>query len=142
MTRNAMLNLDASDENGRRAAGSGSELDCARFERWPAANMACSKLTDGSAPAAKRDEWALMLLSPTLQREQQFHFMQARTSAGSSVPRRCRPGGKVVVKGTESEKEMDAGCREEGQRRRSLRWGWRGEEGRKGWAGPAEGWGE
>ena len=46
------------------------------FTQWEMAEKACKALLHGSAPESQKHTWLLMLLMPTLAREQQFFFTQ------------------------------------------------------------------
>ena len=61
VTRNAMVDL-----------GTATEIDCADFARWPAADVACWDALEGDAS----HETLLLLAGPKLRREQRFHFME------------------------------------------------------------------
>ena len=73
VTRNARVDLGGS--HGRPQ----STVDCADFSAWEMAKKACTALLQGLAPKSKKHEWLLMLLMPTLPREQQFFFTHIET---------------------------------------------------------------
>ena len=70
VTRNAMVTLGGSHGIPPSA------VDCATFREWELAERSCRALLQGTAPESKRHKWLLMLLMPTLPREQQFFFTQ------------------------------------------------------------------
>ena len=78
ISRHAMVNLEA------------IEVDCRRFERWPRAHDACTKLLHGRAPPADVYQWTLILLYfSTGLKQHQFHFTQVRAQK-SSLHSTCR----------------------------------------------------
>ena len=62
VTRHCMLSLDG-------------EVDCAHFAEWPHAAEACAQLSAGVAPAARREEWTMLLSLPRLRTDQRFFFV-------------------------------------------------------------------
>ena len=62
VTRHSMVSLDA-------------EIDCADFFAWSAAADACAQLLRGTAPAARRDEWVLILTLAWAAPPRRFFFM-------------------------------------------------------------------
>ena len=56
------------------------QVDCANFISWPRAAAACKELQQGTAPAAQREEWVLILSLPTLRPAQRFFFTSVEIS--------------------------------------------------------------
>ena len=71
-----MLGLIAPGLAASRAAEYNFTIDCKSFAQWPAAAASCDELRRGVAPAERRDEWALMLVMPSLEAHNLFYFMQ------------------------------------------------------------------
>ena len=67
---------DADAGGGGGGGVGGQRLDCKSFAQWFAAAASCDELWRGGAPAARRDEWALMLVMPSLEAHNLFYFMQ------------------------------------------------------------------
>ena len=66
-----------------------TDVDCVDFADWAAASDACLSLLNGTAPAERREEWALLLTMPYMLPHQRFHFSQVDVpTAVSSAKRR------------------------------------------------------
>ena len=79
ISRHAVVSYADADAGGGGGGGGGAggqRLDCKSFAQWPAAAASCDELRRGVAPAARRDEWALMLVMPSLEAHNLFYFMQ------------------------------------------------------------------
>ena len=77
ISRHAVVSYADADAGGGGGGGAGGQrLDCKSFAQWPAAAASCDELRRGVAPAARRDEWALMLVMPSLEPHNLFYFMQ------------------------------------------------------------------
>jgi len=70
VTRNAMVSLGGTNDRPH------TTVDCELFKTWEMAVRSCRALLKGTAPQSKRHTWLLMLVMPTLPREQQFFFTQ------------------------------------------------------------------
>jgi len=66
VSRHAMVSLS----RGRK----GTAIQCDDFKRWPVSFGACGLLLRGGAPAAKREEWTLILASLSLNAHTDYFF--------------------------------------------------------------------